>query len=74
MYLKYRVIHFVGENLQLTQFRHIRQLVGRYYSCLLPRQYDGTPKTQVNGRFSPTTWVTLYVVTTNYLYLVALDL
>ena len=34
--------------------------MGRYCCYLLPRQDDGTPKTQVNGRFSQTRWVTLY--------------
>ena len=34
--------------------------MGRYCSYLLPRQDDGTPKTQVNRRFSPRKWVTLY--------------
>ena len=35
----YRVTHLVGENHPLTQFR---QLVGRYYSYLLPKQDGGT--------------------------------
>ena len=58
--MTYRVTHVVGENLQLTQFRQFWQLLGRYCSYLLPRQDDGTSKTQVNWRFLPTTWVTLY--------------
>ena len=38
----YRVIHLVGENLPLTQFRQFWQLVGHYCSYLLPWQDDGT--------------------------------
>ena len=38
-------------NLLLTLFQQFQQLVGRYCSCLLPRQDDGTSQIQVNGRF-----------------------
>ena len=38
----YRVTILVGENLLLTELRHFRQLVGRYCSCILPRQDGGT--------------------------------
>ena len=48
----YRVTHLVGENLSLTQFQQFWQLVGRYCSYLIHRLDDGTPKTQVNWRFS----------------------
>ena len=37
-------------NLLLTYFRQSWQLVGRYFSCLLPRQVDGTFQILVNGR------------------------
>ena len=57
----YRVTHLVGENLLLTTFRQLQQQLGHYCSYSLPRQDDRTPKTQVNGRFSLTRCVTLYV-------------
>ena len=50
--------HFVGKNLLLICFLLFRQLEGRYCSNLLPRQDGGT--FQINRRFSPTRWVTLY--------------
>ena len=42
LYANYWVTHLIGENLLLTRFRQFRQLVGRYCSYLLPRQYGGT--------------------------------
>ena len=58
-----RVTCLVDENLPLTQFPQLWQLLGRYCSCLLPRQDDSTPKNQVNRRFSLTRCVTLYTAT-----------
>ena len=62
---KYRVTHLVGNNLLLTQLRHIWQLVGRYCSYLLPRHDGRTDKIQVNERLLPTKWATLYGVELN---------
>ena len=42
-----------GKNLPLTQFRHLRQLLGRSCSYLLPRQDGGISQNYVNGRFLP---------------------
>ena len=58
--LAYRVTHLVGENLLLTQFRQFWQLLGRYGSYLLPRHDSGTSQFQINRRFSPPRYVTLY--------------
>ena len=49
-----------GKNLPLTQFRHLRQLLGRSCSYLLPRQDGGISQNYVNGRFSPFGMVPLY--------------
>ena len=38
----YRITHLLGKNFPLTWFRHLWQLVGRYCSCVLPRQDGGT--------------------------------
>ena len=38
----YKVTHLVGNNLLLTQLRHILQLVGSDCSYLLPRHDGGT--------------------------------
>ena len=38
----YLVTHLVGYDLLLTQFRQFWQLMGRYFSYLLPRQDNGT--------------------------------
>ena len=56
----YRVTHQNGYNLPLTLFQLLRQLLGRYCSYLLPRQDGGTSQIQVNGRFLPSRYVTLY--------------
>ena len=42
-----------GKNLPLTQFRHLRQLLGRSCSYLLPRQDGGISQNYVSGRFLP---------------------
>ena len=47
----YRVRDLLGKNLLLTWFQMFRRLVGRYCSCLLPRQDGGTSQIQVNRRF-----------------------
>ena len=39
---KCRVTHLLGKNLLLTWFWQFWQLLGRYWSCLLPRQDGGT--------------------------------
>ena len=49
-----------GKNLPLTQFRHLRQLLGRSCSYLLPRQDGGISQNYVNGRFLPFEMVPLY--------------
>ena len=51
---KYRETIQVGKNLPLTQFRHLRQLMGRYCNYLLPRQDGGISLIYVYGRFLPT--------------------
>ena len=52
--------HLLGKNVPLTCSRQLRQLVGRYRSCLLRRHDGGNSQIQVNGRFLPSRWVTLY--------------
>ena len=49
-----------GNNLPVTCFQHFWQLVGRYCSYLLPRQYGGTSQVEVNRRLLPRKMVTLY--------------
>ena len=39
----------------------VLEAIDRYCSSLLPRQDDRTSQIQVNGRFLPTRWVTLYM-------------
>ena len=56
----YRATGQVGKNLLLTEFRQFWQLVGRYFSYLLPRQDAGTSQIQVNWRFLSFFFVTLY--------------
>ena len=50
-----------GKNLPLTQFLHLRQLMGRSCSYLLPRQNGGISQNYVNGRFLPFGMVPLYI-------------
>ena len=50
---RYRGTIQVSKNLPLTQFRHLRQLLGRSCSYLLPRQDGGMSQNYVNGRFLP---------------------
>ena len=52
-----------GKNLPLTQFRHLRQLLGRSCSYLLPRQDGGISQNYVSGRFLPFGMVPLYCAT-----------
>ena len=47
-----RLLGILGNNLPLTWFRQFRQLVGCYYSCLLPRQNGGTSHIKVNRTLS----------------------
>ena len=49
----YRVTSQDGKNLPLTEFRQFWQLVVRYCSYLLPRQYGGIFQILVNRRFLP---------------------
>ena len=56
----YRVTHLLGKNLPLTWFRQFRQLMGRYCSCLLPRQDGGISQIQVN--VLPSRCITLYII------------
>ena len=59
--IRYRVTHMLGKTLPLTWFRQFRQLVGRYCSCLLPRQDGGIFHIQVNRSFSLNRMVTLCI-------------
>ena len=59
-YTIYRGIIPNDKNLPLTQFRHLRQLLGRSCSYLLPRQDGGISQNYVSGRFLPFGMVPLY--------------
>ena len=48
----YRVTRILGNNLLLTWFLQLQQLVGCYCSYLLPRQDDGTSKYKSTGGFT----------------------
>ena len=60
-----------GKNLPLTQFRHLRQLLGRSCSYLLPRQDGGISQNYVSGRFLPFGMVPLYWARNYFLLWVA---
>ena len=49
-----------GKNLPLTQFQHLRQLLVRSCSYLLPRQDGRISQNYVSGRFLPFGMVPLY--------------
>ena len=58
---RYRVTHMLGKILPFTWFRQLRQLVGRYCSCLLPRQDGGTSQILSQREVLPSWLVTLYI-------------